>query len=111
MTPEEIAAWIAIGIGLVLSATGVRATFYFGEHERALAGTDGWWIVHAFWRTCLTITVVCLIFTVARVISLTYGIIEWVQLVQALAVVWLLTKPYRLMRIFRSKEGVPSDEV
>lgn len=106
MDPTEIAAWIAVAFGLVLSALGVQATFYFGEHERALMGTEGQWVVHAFWRTCLVITLVCLFLTVCRMISLTFGIIPVLQLGQALAVVWLLTKPYRLMRLFRAREGL-----
>lgn len=105
-TPTEIAAWLAVLAGLVLSGLGVRATFYFGEHERALKDTEGAWVVHAFWRTCLVITLVCLILTVCRMISLSFGtIIPVIQLVQALAVIWLLTKPYRLMRTFQSREG------
>lgn len=104
-TPTEFAAWLLVLFGLALSSLGVRATFYFGEHERALQGTEGAWVVHAFWRTSLVITLVCLILTVCRMISLTYGIVPVVQLVQALAVIWLLTKPYRLMRTFQSREG------
>ena len=105
MSPTEIAAWLAVLVGLVLSGLGVRATFYFGEHERALAGTEGQWVVHAFWRSCFVITTVCLILTACRVLSLTFGIIPVLQLIQALAVIWLLTKPYRLMRTFQSREG------
>ena len=106
MGPAEIGAWIAVAVGIVLSASGVRSTFYFGAHRRALGGTGGEWVVGAIHRTCATITFVCLGFTMARMVSLSFGIVPVLQLVQALLVIWLLTIPFLLMRLFQAKEGI-----
>ena len=105
MTPEELVGWAVIGLGLLLSSLTLRATFYFGEHRRALIRTDGYWVFDAVYRVCVSITIVCLGFTLARVAYYAWGTNVWIQLAQAVLTVWLLLIPYLLMRLFKAKEG------
>ncbi|HXS47576.1 MAG TPA: hypothetical protein VN756_08940 [Solirubrobacterales bacterium] len=102
MSTAEWVNWAFVLLGLILSASGVRASFYFGQHHRALNGN---WVISALYRTVLTITAVCLWLTLARAVSFTYGPITLVSLISGVAIIWLLLIPALLVRLFKAHEG------
>jgi pilus assembly protein Flp/PilA len=102
MSFDEITAWGFVLVGLILAASGVRSTFYFGEHRRALKDS---WVISAFHRTVITITTVCLWLTLARALQLTFGALPYISLISGVAIIWLLLIPQFLVRLFVSHEG------
>jgi hypothetical protein len=99
---ESAISWATILLGLVLTVLAARAVFYFGRQIRIAGGS---WILVAFQRTALTVTVACAWFTLARAIALSFGPQPLVSLVSGLVIVWLLLLPPMLQAEFRSHEG------
>lgn len=106
MDPAEIGAWIAVAVGLIIAVSAYQATRYFGTHKRALDGTEGEWVVGAFHSTCAAITFIAIALTIARMITMRYGVFDILQLIQAVLVLGLFLIPQFLLRVFKSKEGV-----
>jgi len=102
MNWTAILAWGTVVLGLALSVLSIRSTLYFRRHGERL----GWsWVVVAFYRTSLTITIIAAYFTAARVFVLLTEPQPWLSVVSGLAIIWLLLIPAFLRELFRSHEG------
>jgi len=99
----NLASWTLVGIGAVISYWCVRSTLYF-RHQLTL-GLAGNWILRAFYTTSATISGACIWFTVARAITLAFGVQWWTALISGIAVIWLLSIPILLARLFKNHEG------
>jgi hypothetical protein len=102
MTLAAVAAWLTVALGAVLSYWCVLSTLYFRNQLRLMGNN---WVLVAFYRTAATITAVCIWLTLARVITLTFGMQWWASILSGLAIIWLLAIPILLARLFREHEG------
>jgi len=94
-------AWTTLGIGLLVTAKGIQATLYF-RHRLGLL--EGNWVMLVTFRTVLTITVACLVLTVAGAYSLVFGATSWTRVVAGLAVIWILSVPWLILQAYRAHE-------
>lgn len=105
MILAAIASWATAAIGLVLTYLSVRSVLYFRRQIHAAGGS---WLLVVFFRTALTIAIVCGWLTLARTVTLLFGIQPWVGVISGLGIIWLLLIPPLMEREFRNHEGRPT---
>ena len=101
-----ILGWGTVVLGLVLTAKGVQSTLYFRRQHALLENN---WVMTVVYRTVFTITAGCLILTLSRAYSLTFGPNIWTPVLGGVVVVWILSIPWIKMRAFKAHEGAPMD--
>ena len=100
----DVLPWISVLLGLVLSATGLYSTFYFGRESRELKGN---WVLQVVYRTVATITAAGMVLTFTSAYALAFGPAPWTRIVNGLMVIWLLLIPILKYRVFHAHEGLP----
>ena len=101
----RVLGWGTVALGVILTVAAVRATLYFKRHHDQLEGSRGEWVHAIVYRTVVTITIGCLVLTLARVYTLLFGSAIWTPVIGGVAVTWILSIPWLTMGAFRAHEG------
>lgn len=105
MSIAGVLAWLVVAVGWVLTYLSARSVLYF---RRQIIAAGGSWLLVVFFRTALTIAIVCAFLTASRMVTLTFGRQEWLGILGGLGLIWLLLIPPLMEREFRSHEGRPT---
>jgi len=101
MSLTDILSWATVAVGLLLSIKGVQATLYFRHRLKLLEGN---WVMLVTFRTVLTITIGCLVLTLARIYTLTFGPAPWTPVIGGIAVIWILSIPWLKLAAYQAHE-------